>query len=125
MSRAPRLLPVLLALLGGGCGDAGPESMPGTLTAVLVSPHGPEGAAWLELLGRGVGQVTAADGRTFSHQAGDTVRVVVVRDAPGEIRFQVSLADTRDPPAVQLLEVADGENRLRAGLGAYRVEMRP
>ena len=27
------------------CGDAGPESGPGTLTAVLVSPNGDEGAA--------------------------------------------------------------------------------
>lgn len=122
-SRAP--LATTCALLLAACADAGPEGGAGTLAALLVSPHGPEGAALLELVGPGLAQVTAADGRAFSHRNGDTLRVVIVREAPGEIRFLLAVADTTRPPAALLLEVADGGNALRPDLSGYRVEVRP
>lgn len=117
---------LLLALLAvAACGSEGPESGPGQRTVALLSPSGAEGAALIELRGPGIEAVTAVDGRVFHHARGDTVRVVVVRETPGELRFAVDLADTLTPPRGTVLEVADGENALRAVLADYSVEIRP
>lgn len=130
--RAPRsgwsgvagLVASLAALGAVACGGEGPESGPGVRTVVVVSPAGPEGAALVRLEGPGVEGVMAIDGRIFHHARGDTVRVVVVREESGEIRFAVSLADTLAEPRGTVLEVADGENELRTGLSGYAVEIR-
>jgi outer membrane lipoprotein SlyB len=113
------LLAALAACDGGGA------PMPGVLTATVVSPGGAEGAAHVRLIGAGTLGVQALDARTFSHRRGDTVDVVVVRGTPGELRFLVQVADTTARPAGAVVEVADGENRLRSNLGAYRLEVRP
>lgn len=127
--RAPRPLPAacpaaLLALiLTAACGDAGPASGPGTLTATVVSPNGSEGAAIVLLVGDGLGAVSPVDGRVFAGQSGDTLRVVVVNDDPGALRFQVAVADTTRPPQAVLVEVSGPDDRLRGGAG-YAVELR-
>jgi hypothetical protein len=107
------------------CDGEGPAVTAGVLTATLVSPNGPEGAAWVTLFGEGIVEVRALDARTFSHVRGDTVNVVVVRDQPGDLRFLVSVADTTRLPAAAVLEVAGGDDALRGSLVGYRVELRP
>jgi len=112
------------ALALGACGDEGPASAPGTLTATVVSPNGAEGAALVTLLGAGMGAVGASEGRVFSEAHGDTVHVVVVNLAGGGLRFTVQVADTTQPPAGILVEVSGPDDRIR-GLAGYRLELRP
>ena len=112
-------------MLAGALLAACDDSAPGTLTATLISPNGPEGAAYVTLSGPGIGEVSSIDARTFSHAVGDTVHVVVVRDQPGQLRFQVEVADTTQAPASVIVEVAGADNRLRANSSSYRLEIRP
>ena len=97
---------------------------PGELQAVLVSPNGPEGAAVIELAGVGMGAVTAfrGSGRVFAERAGAILRVVVVLDKPGEIRFRIAVDDVSNPPTGVVLEIADGSNEIRQSLSGYSVE---
>ncbi|NJD19001.1 MAG: hypothetical protein FIA95_06930 [Gemmatimonadetes bacterium] len=107
------------------CGDQGPVSGPGTLTAEVVSPNGAEGAALVTLVGEGLGAVGPLDaGRVFAEARGDTVRVVVVNLAGGTLRFTVHVPDTTRPPMATLVEVSGPDDRLRS-LAAYRLELRP
>jgi len=106
-----------------GCGDRGPASGPGVLTATVQSPNGAEGAALLKLVGDGMGQLAPLEGRVFSEVHGDTVLVVVVNDAGGALRFTIDVADTTRPPAGVLIEVSGPDDRLR-GLGGYRLDIR-
>ena len=108
-----------------GCDSDAPVPAAGVVTATLVSPNGPEGAAHLRLFGEGITEVRPLDARTFSNVRGDTVNVVIVRDQPGDLRFLVALSDTTRLPVVAVLEVAGGDDKLRANPQAYRVEMRP
>ncbi|MGD8319657.1 MAG: hypothetical protein PVJ02_04370 [Gemmatimonadota bacterium] len=107
------------------CGDQGPHSGPGTLTATVVSPNGTEGSAVLSLFGEGIGEVRALDGAVFSERRGDSVRVVVLADTPGSLRFLVAVDDTTRPVTASFIQVADGEDQLRTSLGGYTVEFRP
>jgi hypothetical protein len=97
---------VLAALLIGACGDAGPESGPGTLTATVHSPNGAEGSAVVTFFGEGIGDLIPVTGRIFHQRRGDTLRVVLVNDESGELSFGVSVADTTRPPTGLVLEVA-------------------
>ena len=111
-----------LLLSAVGCsGDAGPEIQPGILTASLVSPNGPEGAALIGLVGSGLGFVEPAGGRAFTFSRGDAIRILLLLDTPGELGFRISVPDVRSPPAATVLQVADGENALRGDVAAYRV----
>jgi acetyl esterase/lipase len=126
VARRPALAAALAsAFLLSACDSGEPAPTAGVLTATLVSPNGPEGAAYLTLFGEGIVEVRALDARTFSHARGDTVNVVVVRDQPGDLRFLMAVADTTRPPGVAILEVAGGDDELRPNVGRYRVEMRP
>ncbi len=107
----------------GACGDAGPASGPGVLTARVVSPNGAEGAALVTLVGPGIEGIAAAGGRVFSEVHGDTVVVVVVNEAGGDLSFDVSLADTTRLPTGALVEVSGPDDRIRA-LTGYSVEIR-
>jgi hypothetical protein len=107
------------------CDSDAPGLTSGVVTATLVSPNGPEGAAHLKLFGEGITEVRTLDARTFSYTLGDTVNVVVVRDQPGDLRFLVALADTTRVPSVSIAEVAGGDDELRPSVQGYRVEMRP
>lgn len=111
---------LLLAVVGCG-GDVGPKIRPGFLTASLVSPHGSEGAALISVVGVGLGNVESTGGRVFTFSRGDTIRVLVVLDAPGDLGFRISVPDVGSPPAAMVVQVADGGNALRADLSAYRV----
>lgn len=119
---ASRLLisAVLLAVVGCG-GDVGPEIRPGFLTASLVSPNGFEGAALISVVGVGLGNVESTGGRVFTFSRGDTTRILVVLDAPGDLGFRISVPDVGTPPVAMVVQVADGGNALRADLSAYRV----
>ena len=121
-----RALISMLALGGAlGCGDAAPVSAPGTLTATVESPNGDEGAALLHLVGGGVSFVEPLTGDLYTSALGDTTKVLVLLDAPGEIAFRFNVADTTQPPVTTVLQIADGENDLRTSLAGYRVRFTP
>ncbi len=110
------------AVVLSSCGDQGPVSGPGTLTAVVISPNGSEGSAVLSLFGPGIDTVTALDGWVFQERLSGRVRVAVVNDAPGALRFLVSVADTTQPIEFEITEVAGPDDRLRGILEGYTVE---
>lgn len=114
----------LAVLVIGACGDAGPESGPGTLTATVRSPNGAEGSAVVTFFGEGIGNVTPLTGRVFDQRRGDTLRVVLVNDEGGELSFAVAVADTTRPPSGLVLEVADADDRLRSTTAGYSLEFR-
>lgn len=76
-----------------------------------------------QVVGAGIVEVFDLDGRLFRYRSGDTMRVMVVREDAGLLRFAVQLEDTLDVPRVDLVEVADGDNVLRGDLVSYRVEV--
>jgi hypothetical protein len=117
-------LALALPLGLAGCGDRGPVSAPGVLTARVISPTGAEGAALVTLVGPGIGAVGAAEGRVFSEARGDTVYVVVVNLAGGTLRFTLQVADTTRRPAGTLVEVSGPDDKVR-GLAGYKLEIRP
>lgn len=104
------------------CGDEGPAA--GTMTATVVSPNGDEGAAIVVLLGTGLGEATAIEGRVFSERRGDSLRVVVARDPAGTLRFAIDVEDVTRPPVGAVVEVAGPDDQLRTVLGGYDVEVR-
>lgn len=115
----------LLALGAGACDFLGPEgpSGSGSFLATLVSPHGNEASAVFELTGGiGLGTVSPIDGEVFYQHFGVSTRIVVVMDDPGEVRFQVSTEDVGQIPEASVIQVASGENELRASLSGYSVQ---
>ena len=121
-ARALRVVAVLAAAPLTACGDAGPVSGPGRLTATVVSPNGAEGAAMIKVIGSGVVDILPLEGRVFSERHGDTLNVVVVNPEGGALRFTVSVADTTTPPQAVLLEVAGPDDRVRP-LAGYSVQV--
>jgi hypothetical protein len=119
---------VAILLAGSACDDSppGPAPVPGEVAVTLVSPNGAEGGAVLATGEAGIVQVTAESPLKAYHwrEAGED-RVVVLRDPAGEIRFRMSVADVNRPPRLDVIEVADGANRLRTGLAGYEVEIVP
>ena len=128
-SRRPVCSGAILVLAGllsaSGCGDAGPVSGPGTLTAIVESPNGAEGAALIWLIGTGVESLEPLIGDFHTSVVGDTTKVLVILDAPGNIVFHLKLADMSRPPRATVLQVADGQNELRADLIGYGVRYTP
>jgi len=120
---------LLLGLVGlavGGCDSTGPDgpSGPGSFQAILISPSGDEGSAVFELTGGvGLGAVSTVGGEAFYEHSGGSTRVVVVRDDPGEIRFQIWTENLGRLPEVSVVQVADGENQLRASPASYSVQL--
>lgn len=113
---APRAALVSLGLaLLAGCGDAPSDPpVPRDMMAVLVSPSGSEGAAVLDLSGGGFSEIRADTGTTlFVEPSGDASRVVLILDEPGAIRFRLRLENEKQPPRVDVVEVAGGDNALR------------
>lgn len=119
-------LTLALALTTAACGDDGGPSGPGELSAVVVSPNGPEGAAVVRVSGKAVvgAQAFEGEGQVFSAQPDSlTTGVVVVRNAPGTLRFRLQVRDRgAPPPAAILLQVSDPDNRLRPSLAGYKVQ---
>lgn len=106
------------------CGDALPISGPGTLTAVLVSPNGDEGAAVISFAGTGVGAIGPVSGEVFSRVDGNSVTVVVINEPGGQLSFSVALTDTLQKPVASIEQVAAPDDELRTTLSGYVVEFR-
>lgn len=127
MSRRVMAIAGLLAL--GACADATqPHGGAGTWLAKLSSPNGEEGAAVVELVGRGIQDVTASGGGILFHQAhGDTMRVVAIPDTSanhgGTIQFHVKMAEGSAAPAAKILQVAAPDDALRSSLVGYHVDL--
>jgi hypothetical protein len=112
--------PLLLAGCRDGRSVVDPEPVAGRALFAIVSPHGAEGAAVLELQGGGWSEPRAdADAELYVHRDGESARLVLVRAQPGELRFHLHLDDLGRPPAVRVLEVADGDDRPREALAGY------
>lgn len=122
----PSLLFALLAL--GACGgEDAPIDLPGgpgTMTATLESPNGPEGGMLIHLIGAGATNITAPAGDLFTSDSGDTVKVLLLRADPGELTFRFSLPDTTRQPTIRIEQVTGGDNRLRENLTAYGLRVR-
>jgi len=126
-SRLPRIaLVAVLAAVGVMSCDSEPSgpARSGTFLVTVTSPNGPEGAAVLSLSGVvGLGEVASTAGDVFVEHGADASRIVVILDQPGQVRFTARSDDVGTPPNVVLVEVADGDNRLRESLGGYDVEV--
>ena len=121
--RYRRILSALTLALLVACADEGPVSGPGTMTAVLVSPNGAEGAALLILLGSGVGQITrVGDTEVYSYSSANATQIVLINQAGGDLSFQVAVADTTDLPSVVVQEVAGPDDELRTPTSGYDLE---
>lgn len=116
------VLALTLAVLLGGCTDEGPQAGPGSVDVRVVSPNGSEGSAVVSVFGEGIRGVSAVSGRVFSHQVGDTMRVVVVADTPGDLRFALTMADATAVLQGSVIQAADGEDRLRSTVADYALE---
>lgn len=91
------------------------------LRVLLESPNGDEGAAVIELVGPGLGEVTAPEGTVFTHVSGDTTRVVILLDDPGPIELTVHVQGLAFPGAA-VLQVADDRDNVRP-LAGYRASI--
>jgi hypothetical protein len=114
-----------------------PEPVPGAFVVVLVSPNGEEGAVVLETTNAGIGgidlvavtrtgdsvEIEAAEGEAFHWREGGISRIVAYREAPGEIGLRLSVDDLNQLPALQIIEVAGGDDVLRSDLSGYEVEV--
>lgn len=93
------------------------------MTATLISPNGPEGAALVILVGDGVGDVTpVGNTEVFARAGSSTTRIVLIHQAGGELSFRVAVADTTQPPEAVVQEVAGPDDELRAALTEYSLE---
>ncbi len=111
-------------VVAGACGDAGPVAGPGTLTAVVVSPNGSEGAAVISFPSSNIGAIGAVSGEVFSRIDGGTLTVVVINEPGGELAFSMALADTTQQPQGVIEQVAAPNDVLRTTLAGYTVEFR-
>jgi hypothetical protein len=120
-------LPAVALVTALACGDStGPKGPrgPGEFQVDLVSPFGAEGSAIFEIMGgTGLGEVVAANGEAYFHRAGGSLKVIVLLDAPGAIRFRVETDEVGDVPSVTVVQVADGDDELRASVSGYQAEV--
>ncbi len=127
--RRPRrlgALTILLVAVSLSCGDGPLQPLgPGQVDGVLVSPNGAEAAAVVVLSGIGIGAIEVDDGTAFVEADGNTTRLVIILENPGDIRFRVTVTERSEPPEVVVVEVADGSNQLRSAATEYRVEFTP
>ena len=121
MRHAPWLV-AAAALATLACSDDAPE-LDAIFQAAVVSPNRDDGAALIELVGplRGVDAPTEVELLTTS--SGDTTWVFLSLETPGTINFTLTAPPGAAPPAVRLLQVADGGNELRS-LAGYSVELK-
>lgn len=106
-----------------GCSDEAPVSGPGTMTATLTGPGGPEGAALVELLGPGLAGITAlGDVDLYAEVDAGGARVVLIHPTGGDLAFRVAVPDTTEPPAWVVRQVAGPDDALRPDVSRYAVE---
>lgn len=116
------LLCLGFAALAAACGTEPPTA--GNITVSVQSPNGVEGAAVLAIAGVRVTAATLATGAAFLG-SGEPVRLVAVLEQPGDIVLTLEVSDVNASPTVELVEVADAENRLRESLAGYQVLVAP
>ncbi|MGD2045588.1 MAG: hypothetical protein PVF90_01775 [Gemmatimonadota bacterium] len=120
--RSPGVRLLLLGMLVGSvaCFDSGAPPRPGTLTALVQSPNGDEGAAVLLLLGDDAREVRSAGGtEAYSAASAEGTRVVLIHPAGGALTFEVEMADTERPPSVLFRQVAGPDDALRDDVSGY------
>ena len=118
----PRLvLFAALVLTAVSCDSTEPKGGPGTVTAVLVSPNGPEGAAVLDVNGVVESFTATNDVSVYTTPSSTGTRVVLVRVTPGELSVKMKVSNTLEPPPVTVVEVAGGDDKLRASVSGYQV----
>jgi hypothetical protein len=119
-----RLTAFLSLSLLVACTDQSPPG-PGILTATLKSPNGAEGAALVVLMGSGIGEATPlGNNELYTNSSLDELRIVLINQAGGELKFRVEVADTTIKPTATVEEVAGPDNELRLALGGYQLEFR-
>jgi len=126
-ARPPSLAVVLLMVLLPSCSDS-PSFLwgPVEIRVTLVSPNGVEGAAVFDVSGadlREVRLVEGEEGRLFEEQAGAATMVAVIRATPGTLRFVIEVDDPRRVTGVRVVQVADGDDRIRPALDGYLVQL--
>ena len=112
------LAPALAACDGGGTGA---ETAGGEYIAALESPHGPEGAALLEVMGTGVESIRGTSLSLFRQPISGGTRVMLVREPAGRLEFRVRLTAGSPLPTVRVLEVVDGADQPRPSVEGYEV----
>lgn len=123
MGRAVAGLLVTVAALSA-CWDVGPVSGPGTVDAVIVSPHGAEGAALVVLTGGWLGEVVGlGDTEAYRSDASGSTRVVLVNPEGGDLAFRIGVADTTRLPTALIEQVAGPDDELRGDVATYRLEL--
>ena len=117
-----------IALLSPACSDTTAPPQPGELSLRFTSPHTTDAAAIVTLTvpaGVTIAEVTAVDEdvAVFHRASGTTVRIAVFGPlASGALaRFMVPNVRDAGRYSVQLVEVADETNALRASLAGYTV----
>ena len=113
-----------LAVTAVSCDSTEPKGGPGTVTAVLVSPNGLEGAAVLDVNGVVESFTAPNDMSVYTTPSSAGTRVVLVRLTPGELSVNMKVSNTLEPPPVTVVEVADGDDKLRASVSGYQVTFR-
>jgi hypothetical protein len=126
----PLLLVASIAMAAVRCSSdvepAAPSSplpVPGTVTLVVVSPNGPEGAAFIEVDAAAVTNVMADSGSVLHAPQGERLRIAIVRGQPGTLRVHLTVRDTASALDPELVQVADPANTLRPMLAGYSVEV--
>lgn len=120
--RRPRAVPLLAALALAACADSG-TTVPrgGSYFASLDSPNGAEGAALVTLSGSGFTAAEGAGGtRVIARSTGTLTRLLLVRETPGALGFDVTLEPGARLPEATVVQVAGGDNQPRAVSG-YRL----
>jgi hypothetical protein len=97
---------------------------PGTLTAVVASPNGAEGAAVLDVAGPVEALTSNGDVSVYMTPAGAGTRAILVRLTPGELSMKVRLADVSQVPQITVVEVAGDDDKLRPSVAGYHVELK-
>ena len=121
--RSTRISVVVAALIFIACADEGPVSGPGTMTARVAGPNGPEGAALIVILDEAVREITPlGDTEVYSQVGGSGTQVVLINQTGGDLTFQLAVSDTTQPPAAVVQEVAGPDDELRSDLSRYTVK---
>jgi hypothetical protein len=117
---------LVAGLVLAACTDHTRPSGPGSFTATLISPNGPEGAAVVLLVGEGVSELHAiGDTEVHAITSGDETKVVLINQVGGTLAFEIAVADLRRPLVGAVTEVAGPDDALRTSLTGYSLDIEP
>ena len=115
-----RALTVSLLAAATACDSEERDPLARTVT---LTPAADNGAVVVTLIGAPIASVSSDEGQVFISIRWDTTRVVLLRQEPGPLRFDLRLQDPNREPVGTVVQVADGNNQLRADVAQYRVEV--